>query len=156
MNKLWAEAPCVGTEKLMLIALANFAKDDGICWPGLIRLSHMCCINKRHASRIIGRLEQQGYIQVERCPGRSSTNIYLVVSDPERWIPDVREQLARRAISTARMRQSRIDALLAAGQTKLSDPKDAAAALEHDPVAGFFASDRGDNSGATWDDGSDF
>lgn len=39
------------TERLLLVALANHADKDGVCWPSIERLSKMACISKGQCTR---------------------------------------------------------------------------------------------------------
>lgn len=52
MSKVWS-MPLDGIKKLVLLALADFANDEGLCWPSYQRLSEKCSISRRHAMRIM-------------------------------------------------------------------------------------------------------
>ena len=64
-------------------------------WPGEKRISTMAGIADRNITTAIGRLEQLGYLKVERSPGK--VNRYLVLDSPR--IPT---QTAVKAQLTAR------------------------------------------------------
>lgn len=63
--------------KLVLLALANFADETGLCWPSAHTLSEMCETSERTVRRAILRLEQAGHITIKRSRGRSS-NRYTI------------------------------------------------------------------------------
>jgi uncharacterized protein YjbJ (UPF0337 family) len=66
------------SDKLMLLALAEHADTDSICWPGLETLRKMVGVNKRSAIRIIEKLEAIGVIYVQHRRGRGNSNRYFV------------------------------------------------------------------------------
>ena len=51
------------TEKLLLIALADHANDDGECWPGQKHLAEKCCVSRETVSRNLSSLEANGFIK---------------------------------------------------------------------------------------------
>lgn len=74
--------PKVGsTDKLVLLALADNAHDNGRCWPGLAYLAEKCEMSEDTVRRSIQRLVDAGYVAVieRHAPnGRQTTNAYQI------------------------------------------------------------------------------
>lgn len=68
-------------EKLLLIALADRANPEGLCYPGRESLAAYCCCTPRHVTRMIGRLAERGLIAVQN--RRRGGNLYLVFPTEE-------------------------------------------------------------------------
>lgn len=64
MAQVWGVDLPAG-EKLVLLALADAANDEGKCWPGMGSLSRKAGLSKRHLLRIIQILERAGHISRE-------------------------------------------------------------------------------------------
>lgn len=54
------------TSKLILIALADKANDDGECWPGMEHVARMVGISTRQVSSHLQRLESEGILTRKR------------------------------------------------------------------------------------------
>lgn len=66
--------------RMVLMAIADGANDDGVCWPGQLRLSSKVGAGERAIRKSIGDLVAQGYLAVER-RGSQHTNVYTVLID---------------------------------------------------------------------------
>jgi len=64
------------SERLLLLALADFADDDGVCWPSIATLARRACISTGHTRRLITRLIADGRIIAERRGGARVTSRY--------------------------------------------------------------------------------
>lgn len=64
MTMAWAMDLPQG-QKMVLLALADRANDDGECWPGQESLSRKCSMSERAIRDNIHKLEQAGLIEVE-------------------------------------------------------------------------------------------
>lgn len=60
------------SEKMVLLALADHAKDDGFCWPGIVKLAKKCCLSERQLQRNIKSLERRGLLKLTYRHGRST------------------------------------------------------------------------------------
>ncbi|UYK81408.1 helix-turn-helix domain-containing protein [Xanthomonas sacchari] len=60
----------------VLSVILSHLDPDGEAWPGMARICSMARIQKRSAIRSVQRLEETGYLTVDRTIGRSNT--YLV------------------------------------------------------------------------------
>lgn len=54
------------SEKLVLLALADHANDDGRCWPGQEHLANKCCMLRENVNRILKSLEKKRLIISQR------------------------------------------------------------------------------------------
>jgi hypothetical protein len=85
--------------KLVLMALADEADDNGYCFPSRRRLADKCSLGQRTVRRILGQLEIDGYLKVQpRYRGdrsRTSNGYYLRSAAPPakmargRAVPDL-------------------------------------------------------------------
>ena len=82
----WAfEQPARGVDKLVLLALANFANENtNRCWPSLDRLARMASTQRRTVTRSLTALEALGYIERTRSAGGNSRSTrYLLRVDKQ-------------------------------------------------------------------------
>jgi len=78
-------------EKLLFIALKNFANTDGKCFPSIAKLSKATGISKRVIQRTIKKLEEKGVIKIEirnREDGGQTSNVYTLYDFRELWQTD--------------------------------------------------------------------
>ena len=80
MALCWQLGGMSGTEKAVLIALADRADDVGLCWPSVATLAQMTCFTDRAVRQCVRTLTEKGYLRVHISPGGKS-NKYIV--DPE-------------------------------------------------------------------------
>ena len=98
MSWVWQQR-IKGTAKLVLLALADCANDDGKCWPGIETVSKKCGIGRNTAIDNIRKLEKQGLIISKRRyteEGRRTSNLYKLSISPE----SVRTEYLRKEKST--------------------------------------------------------
>lgn len=77
-----------GTDRLVLLSLANHADDLGECWPGVARIAGEAGVSERTVRRSIQNLVEAGVLEVERqgsgarAAGRAdrATNLYRLRS----------------------------------------------------------------------------
>lgn len=63
----WAfEQRISGNEKIVLLCLADFADDNGTCFPGQQRIAWKASISLRTLTRVMASLEEKGFITRER------------------------------------------------------------------------------------------
>lgn len=79
MTAVWESAPVKQGSLLVLLALADFANENGTCWPSIPSLMEKAHISRRHVQRILRSLERRGLIAKERLVGRYEPNIYKVL-----------------------------------------------------------------------------
>lgn len=88
MAIVWARSKQSGTALLLLLAIADFANDEGFAWPSIPTLGKKIRLTERSTQRLIERLEAsdelktwhgQGPIPVSTPGGIQRTNLYQVV-----------------------------------------------------------------------------
>jgi len=78
MDRVWRISSCEGSQLLLLLALADHANDEGVCWPGIPSLARKTRITERYARMLLRKLEASGEIYVALAAGRGNTNMYLI------------------------------------------------------------------------------
>jgi hypothetical protein len=79
MARVWAASRHSGTELLMLLAIADFADDDGNAYPSVSRLALKCRMKPRNANYVLAALRNSGELQVVRNAGPGGANRYRIV-----------------------------------------------------------------------------
>lgn len=83
MTQVWKEQNTSGSERLVLLALADIANDDGVCWPSMTTLARKCNLSRRYIIDMLASLEQRKYIQRSKrrdAAGDPTSNIYRLNS----------------------------------------------------------------------------
>jgi len=62
MSAVWSDSPQEGGTLLVLLALADFADDDGKCWPNNETLAAKARLSKRQVNRVLAILNEAGEI----------------------------------------------------------------------------------------------
>jgi hypothetical protein len=78
MSQVWDHSSLEGTSLLMLLAIADHANDDGVCWPSVRRLAQRVRVSVRQAQRLLRSLEAEGHIAVNRGCGRGKCSVITV------------------------------------------------------------------------------
>jgi hypothetical protein len=77
---VWHNSQQTGSALLVLLAIADHANDDGICWPSVARLARMARVSERQCQRLISQLVDAGELAVERGGhGPKSTTVYRML-----------------------------------------------------------------------------
>lgn len=67
------------TTKLVIMALADAADDEGYCWPSIPTLANKTCMDERSVQRILKELKSSNFIEVQarfRSDGSPTSNKY--------------------------------------------------------------------------------
>lgn len=64
---VWENSFSEGTDRLVMLALADFADDDGECYPGVSRVAKKCRLSKRTVQRSFQTLIEAGELNI--CKG---------------------------------------------------------------------------------------
>ena len=74
MTRVWvSERPRRSSHRLLLLALADNANDEGVCWPSVATLGRKCATaDRRTVLRQLDWLEREGFVGRETRPGRST------------------------------------------------------------------------------------
>lgn len=88
----WAwkqKCPDAGT-KLVLLKLADYADDEGICWPAQKTIADQTGLPRESVCRAVKRLAEQGFLSIEHrsTPSGRLSNIYRLACGSERTLSD--------------------------------------------------------------------
>lgn len=78
MSAVWKSANVSGSHLLVLLALADFATDEGLAWPAIKTLAEKARISERQTQEVLRSLEEQGYLSIGMNEGPHRTNVYRV------------------------------------------------------------------------------
>lgn len=85
MNHVWKHADVTGSELLVLLALADYSNEQGICWPSLNTIGQKARISRRQVIRILQKLGEMGLVEVLEpggvIGGQNRANLYKIHSD---------------------------------------------------------------------------
>ena len=76
--RVWAQAPYGGAALLTLLALADYADDDGNSYPGMETIARKARISVRGVQKIMVVLKADGWVAVEEGRGPHGTNLYAL------------------------------------------------------------------------------
>lgn len=79
MSRVWESSAQSGGALLVLLALADFADDEGYCWPAVGTLATKARMGERNARYLLRSLEAAGEISVTPNGGRHGTSGYRVL-----------------------------------------------------------------------------
>jgi len=73
------------TEKLVLLALADWCNDEGWCFPSIPEVARRCSLTDRGVQKVMARLIETGHLRIEENAGRrtgrgSATHRYYLLS----------------------------------------------------------------------------
>lgn len=89
MSWVWENGPNSAPARLVLLALADFCNDDGVCWPSMDRIAKKAAMTERGAQKIARRLEAERWLLIVTGGGRKGCNEYrLIRRNPERETPN--------------------------------------------------------------------
>jgi hypothetical protein len=72
LNLAFKTACGSGIRKVVLVALADAASDDGICWPSTFTLARRCDISRQSVMNGLAALQSMGLLSVTRFSGSSN------------------------------------------------------------------------------------
>ena len=79
LTRVWDASQLGGTELLMMLAIADFADDNGFAYPSVTTLAKKCRLQPRRANYILAALQSSGELQVRKNEGPKGTNRYRIV-----------------------------------------------------------------------------
>jgi len=96
MNAVWKRSKQKGSKRLLLLAIADNANEDGTAWPGLDHLAGKTLLSRRHVSRLISELDGTDELAVVWGGGRGTANLYHVLCDKTaQEIADIKHEVAQ-------------------------------------------------------------
>jgi hypothetical protein len=81
MNCVWKKSQHGGSHLLMLLAIADFADDQGRAYPSVSTLAKKCRVKPRAANYTIAELKGSGELEVMTGRGRHGANLYRIAID---------------------------------------------------------------------------
>src|SRR4030095_1206178 len=89
MARVWAHSKCSGTELVTVLALADWADDEGWSWPSLPKLAQKVRLGVRQLCKVLNDIEQHtGEIQRERSSGGRNKRTRYRVTITENSVTD--------------------------------------------------------------------
>ncbi len=79
MTEVWESSSTKGGARLVLLALADYANDEGYCHPGVERLALKSALTERNVQFILRDLEARGELVTLQRMGRGHVNAYWVL-----------------------------------------------------------------------------
>ncbi|WP_334459079.1 helix-turn-helix domain-containing protein [Micromonospora sp. CPCC 205554] len=80
MSWVWDHSPVGGTQRLVLLAIADCADDTGEnAWPSVATLARKVRLDERTVQRVIRRLVDGGHLTVSASAGGRASNRYAVI-----------------------------------------------------------------------------
>ena len=79
MSKVWDNSTQKGSTLLLLLAIADFADENGRAWPSIETLAKKIRMSTRSAQMMVRRLVEDGELQVEQNAGPHGCNVYHVL-----------------------------------------------------------------------------
>lgn len=70
MVEVWHRTDINSTEKLLLLALADWANDEGLCWPSIDTLAHKTSLSRRSVQGTLRKIEGMGFVRREEVIGK--------------------------------------------------------------------------------------
>ena len=84
LSRVWKQSKSRRNELLVLLAIADFANDDGEAWPSIKTLAAKSRLCERETRYALRRLEHTGEIKTRPAKGKAGCNLYrIIVSEPE-------------------------------------------------------------------------
>jgi hypothetical protein len=79
MTSVWQSSPYSGDRLLIHLALADFANDEGECWPSQATIARKARCSVRHVRATIAAMIEDGEIEItEQTLGRRARTAYLL------------------------------------------------------------------------------
>ncbi|MCA1668316.1 MAG: helix-turn-helix domain-containing protein [Thermomicrobia bacterium] len=93
-GQVWKLSQHKGSELLVLLAIADNAKDDGRdAWPGIPELARKTRLTERNIQLILRKLEISGELVIERNAGPHRSNLYHLMLMGEKIAPSDGEKI---------------------------------------------------------------
>jgi DNA-binding transcriptional regulator YhcF (GntR family) len=81
MSLVWKGGPSDRSQRLLMLAIADSANDDGFCWPGTQLLAVKASMSVRTVLRSLRALEQDSWIKINRKAHHRKENTYEIDLD---------------------------------------------------------------------------
>lgn len=88
-SRVWRESKQSGGTLLLLMAMADFADDEGICFPAVETLAKKARMTARHVRRVLRELEEKGEIRSQPNAGPHGVNVYKITLGEDKMSGDI-------------------------------------------------------------------
>lgn len=78
MSAVWEESSLGGTELLLLLAIADYANQDGAAYPSVTTLANKIRMSERNTHYLLKKIAESGELNIERNAGPRGCNLYRV------------------------------------------------------------------------------
>jgi len=78
MTAVWRKAPYEGGALLVLLAMADWADDNGNCWPSVRTLAEKSRQSERNVRKCLARMKRDGTVSIEVNAGPHFANRYRI------------------------------------------------------------------------------
>lgn len=79
LNRGWRFSKAKGGDLLVLLAIADFANDEGVAYPSIATLARKARLTSRNTQRAIRRLVTNGELLIEEGKGPHRTHLYRII-----------------------------------------------------------------------------
>jgi hypothetical protein len=79
MSSVWEDSKQKGNGLLLMLALADFADDQGKCYPSVDRLAFKTRMSRRNVQNLSRQLVEDGEISITENAGKNGCNIYQIM-----------------------------------------------------------------------------
>ena len=87
MTSVWSRSDLSSTQKLVLLAFADWANDDGYCWPSINQIAIKSSMTDRSVQRILRQLEDMQFIKREEVVGKGNRYwVMMPATDADWWL----------------------------------------------------------------------
>lgn len=80
MTRVWATSPRRGVELLIELAIADFADDQGRCWPAIETIAAKARCSERYVQQTIRTLQSKESLLIEDGAGPYGTNLFTLLN----------------------------------------------------------------------------
>lgn len=105
LSYVWKHCRYKGGAKVVLLALADNANDEGVAWPSVETLSEKAELTRRQTQRILDRLEADGVLIIynrvmEGKPTQHFSNVYVICMEGvDAKLPELSGELRQRVVT---------------------------------------------------------
>jgi hypothetical protein len=78
MTAVWEKSKQKGSALLLLLAIADFANDDGVAWPAVGTLADKIRMDVRYTHRLLNQLVEDGELTIQERAGPHGCNLFTV------------------------------------------------------------------------------
>jgi len=83
MSEIWRNGPADPMQRLVLLAIADHADDQGRAYPSMVGIASKCAMSERGVRGIIRKLEAGGWLNTRVGGGRGGKSHYTVNPEPQ-------------------------------------------------------------------------